>query len=144
LTINDRERSLLLDRSFALTRSECSLRLETVHLSFFEGKRLRGGLYPPKSPKAPNSNKLIYTRFFALQSRKILAEPEASRPPSEKVNLALIGCGGRNTGDAKDAHRFGSIIAVWDMDACHVAAAQKEFPGAEDYADFRRLLSSLQ
>jgi len=63
-----------------------------------------------------------------------------SLPPSEKVNLALIGCGGQGTGDAKNARRYGNIVAVCDVDAGHLAAAQKAFPGAEGYADFRKLL----
>jgi myo-inositol 2-dehydrogenase / D-chiro-inositol 1-dehydrogenase len=63
-----------------------------------------------------------------------------SLPPGEKVNLALIGCGGRGTGDAKNAQRFGPIVAVCDVDARHLAAARKTFPGAEGYADFRKLL----
>jgi predicted dehydrogenase len=71
------------------------------------------------------------------QQRRGRAE---SLPPSEKVNLALIGCGGQGTGDAKNASRYGQIVAVCDVDAGHLAAAQKTFPGAEGYADFRRLL----
>jgi predicted dehydrogenase len=71
------------------------------------------------------------------QQRRQRAE---SLPPSEKVNLALIGCGGQGTGDAKNARRYGNIVAVCDVDAGHLAAAQKTFPGAEGYADFRRLL----
>jgi len=61
-------------------------------------------------------------------------------PPSEKVNLALIGCGGQGRGDARNAQSYGQIVAVCDVDAAHLAAAQKDFPGAEGYADFRRLL----
>jgi len=63
-----------------------------------------------------------------------------SLPPSEKVNLALIGCGGQGRGDARNAQRYGKIVAVCDVDARHLAAARKDFPGAEGYSDFRRLL----
>ncbi len=63
-----------------------------------------------------------------------------SLPPSEKVNLALIGCGGQGKGDARNAQRYGQIVAVCDVDAGHLAAAQKLFPGAEGYTDFRKLL----
>ncbi len=65
---------------------------------------------------------------------------EESLPPSEKVNLALIGCGGQGRGDARNAGRYGQIVAVCDVDAKHLAAAQKDFPGAEGYTDFRKLL----
>jgi len=71
------------------------------------------------------------------QQRRRRAE---SLPPSEKINLALIGCGGQGRGDARNAGRYGQIVAVCDVDAKHLAAAQKDFPGAEGYADFRKLL----
>jgi len=71
------------------------------------------------------------------QQRRQRAE---SLPPSEKVNLALIGCGSQGRGDTRNARRYGQIVAVCDVDAGHLAAAQKDFPGAEGYADFRKLL----
>ncbi|MBN2315579.1 MAG: Gfo/Idh/MocA family oxidoreductase [Sedimentisphaerales bacterium] len=61
-------------------------------------------------------------------------------PPSERINFALIGCGGQGRGDARNAGRHGQIVAVCDVDAGHLAAAQKDFPGAKGYADFRELL----
>jgi predicted dehydrogenase len=54
--------------------------------------------------------------------------------------LGLIGCGGQGRGDAKNASRYGKIVAVCDVDAGHLASTQKEFPGAEGYSDFRKLL----
>ena len=38
-----------------------------------------------------------------------------SLPPSEKVNLALIGCGGQGRGDARNARIYGNIVAVCDV-----------------------------
>ncbi len=70
-------------------------------------------------------------------------EPQAkeeSQPASEEVRVALIGCGGQGTGDAKNARRFGKIVALCDVDANHLEAAKKVFPGADGYADFRKLL----
>ena len=67
-------------------------------------------------------------------------QQKASLPPSERINLALIGCGGQGRGDARNARRYGQIVAVCDVDARHLAAAQKDFPGAEGYSDFRKLL----
>ncbi len=61
-------------------------------------------------------------------------------PPSERVRLGLIGCGGQGIGDAKNAKRFAEIVAVCDVDAAHLENGKKEFPGAEGYADFRKLL----
>jgi predicted dehydrogenase len=61
-------------------------------------------------------------------------------PVKEDLRLALIGCGGQGTGDARNASRFGKVVAVCDVDANHVARAQKTFPGAAGYSDFRKLL----
>lgn len=65
---------------------------------------------------------------------------EPTIPPSEKINLALIGCGGQGRGDARNARRYGRIVAVCDVDARRLAIAQKDFPGAKGYSDFRKLL----
>jgi predicted dehydrogenase len=59
---------------------------------------------------------------------------------SEPLRLGLIGCGGQGRGDARNAQRFGNIVAVCDVDAQHVANAQKTFPDAQGYEDFRKLL----
>jgi predicted dehydrogenase len=64
----------------------------------------------------------------------------SSLPPSEKLNLALIGCGGQGRGDARNAQRYGKIVAVCDVDIRHLANARKDFPGAHGYSDFRKLL----
>ncbi len=65
---------------------------------------------------------------------------QSSAAPSETVRLGLIGCGGQGCGDAKNASRHGKIVAVCDVDARHLATAQRDFPGAEGYSDFRKLL----
>jgi len=68
------------------------------------------------------------------------AAEQAAAPSKEDLRLALIGCGGQGTGDARNASRFGKVVAVCDVDANHVAKAQKRFPGAAGYSDFRKLL----
>lgn len=68
------------------------------------------------------------------------AQPATSAAPSEQIRLGLIGCGGQGRGDARNAQRFGKVVAVCDVDARHIANAQKDFPGADGYADFRKLL----
>jgi len=65
---------------------------------------------------------------------------QSAASPSETVRFGLIGCGGQGCGDAKNASRYGKIVAVCDVDASHLATAQKDFPGAEGYSDFRKLL----
>ncbi len=59
---------------------------------------------------------------------------------SDGLRFGLIGCGGQGRGDARNAAQYGKVVAVCDVDARHVAAAQKDFAGAEGYSDFRKLL----
>ena len=66
--------------------------------------------------------------------------PPPAAPAPEPLRFALIGCGGQGTGDARNAQNFGRVVAVCDVDAGHLAAAQRTFAGAEGYTDFRKLL----
>ncbi len=59
------------------------------------------------------------------------------RSPNERPRIALIGCGGRGTGVAKDAQRFGDVVAVCDADARHLGRAEEAFAGAKAFDDFR-------
>ncbi len=59
--------------------------------------------------------------------------------PNHKLNIALIGAGGRAT-----AH-FGAVagenvVALCDVDENHLAAAAKRFAGAKQYVDWRKCL----
>ncbi len=59
--------------------------------------------------------------------------------PNSKLNVALIGCGGRGL-----AHFDGvageNVVALCDIDAGYIAAAAERFPGAKHYADWRECL----
>lgn len=59
--------------------------------------------------------------------------------PAKRLNIALIGAGGRAT--AHFGHLSGeNIVAICDVDENHLAAAAKQFPGAERFTDWRRCL----
>jgi predicted dehydrogenase len=66
------------------------------------------------------------------------AAARPSRAPSDKLNIAAIGVGGRG------AHNLGqlageNIVALVDVDERSLAPAVKKFPRARTYHDFRRL-----
>jgi predicted dehydrogenase len=64
-----------------------------------------------------------------------------AKSPNEKIQLALIGCGGQGTYDALNSESAGAkIVAVCDVDANHVKKAQERFDGAAGYHDFRDVL----
>lgn len=67
----------------------------------------------------------------------------ASLPPgqNDKPGVALIGCGGRGKGVAREAAALGQMLAVCDLDDVNLAQAQKTWPEAKLYKDFRKLLA---
>lgn len=69
-----------------------------------------------------------------------LVRAEEPKKPAEKPKIALVGCGGMGRGDAKNASRFGTVVAVCDVDSARAAEASKQFNGAKVYSDFRKLL----
>lgn len=58
----------------------------------------------------------------------------------DKPAIALIGCGGMGRGDAKNASRFGRIVAVCDVDDAQIANAKKDWPDATVFKDFRQVM----
>lgn len=71
-----------------------------------------------------------------------LAAEDPPKKAEDKPKIALIGCGGMGRGDANNAKRFGTIVAVCDVDSGRVAEASKQFGGAKTYSDFRKLLET--
>ncbi len=78
--------------------------------------------------------------------RELARAQEPVKPPSpnDRPAVALVGCGGMGTGDAKDARRFGEIVAVCDVDQKHLDRAVAEFTKEgkvpAQFTDFRKLL----
>ena len=68
-----------------------------------------------------------------------LSAPTA-RAADDQPAIALVGCGGMGRGDAKNASRFGRIVAVCDVDDKQIGEAKKQWPDAEPYKDFRRVM----
>ena len=62
-------------------------------------------------------------------------------PPSEKLNIAGVGIGGRGAGDL---HELASenIVALCDVDQQYAGRVFKNYPDAKKYRDFRRMLDN--
>ncbi len=60
--------------------------------------------------------------------------------PNDQPAIALVGCGGMGRGDAKNASRFGRVVALCDVDEARIAEAKKLFPDATAYKDFRKVM----
>jgi len=57
--------------------------------------------------------------------------------PNDRPAIALIGCGGMGRHDAKLASRFSDVVALCDVDEARLDEAQKQFPSAKRFKDFR-------
>ncbi|MCX5653326.1 MAG: Gfo/Idh/MocA family oxidoreductase [Planctomycetota bacterium] len=70
--------------------------------------------------------------------RHVLGGP-GRKPPSEKLNVAGIGVGGRGLGDIASLDGE-NIVALCDVDQQHAANAFKAYPKARKHRDFRKML----
>jgi predicted dehydrogenase len=66
-----------------------------------------------------------------------------AQSPNEKLNLALIGVGGRG-GDNLKAVARQNIVALCDVDDKRAGKAFENFPNAKKYADFRKMFDDLE
>lgn len=84
--------------------------------------------------------------LWFVKSELAAAAETATKPasPNDRPGVALIGCGGMGRGDAKNASRFGEILAVCDVDQEHAEAAAKQFTvngkTPAKYGDFRKVM----
>jgi predicted dehydrogenase len=65
--------------------------------------------------------------------------------PSDRLNLAAIGAGGKGTSDIKNASNGGknNVVALCDVDFGHAQRSFENFPEANQYRDFRRMLDEM-
>jgi predicted dehydrogenase len=70
------------------------------------------------------------------------AERPRTRPlgPNDQPAVALVGCGGMGRANARNAARFGRVVALCDVDDARIAEARKEWPDASTFTDFRRVM----
>ena len=63
--------------------------------------------------------------------------------PSEKLNIAAIGVGGRGRADL-DGCAHEKIVALCDADSAILAGAAQTYTGAKTYADFRVMFDEME
>ncbi len=62
-------------------------------------------------------------------------------PPSEKLDIACIGAGGKGSSDVRGVSSE-NIVALCDVHESHAAGTFKRFPKAKKYKDFRKMLDA--
>ncbi len=65
----------------------------------------------------------------------------SSRSPNSKLNIAIIGCGGRGGGNMRQVSSE-SIVALCDVFRPAIDKALKDHPDARTYVDFRELYAA--
>lgn len=58
----------------------------------------------------------------------------------DKPRFAAVGVGGKGDSDTADAARLGALVAICDADRNTLAEAQKKYPNAKAYTDYRYML----
>jgi predicted dehydrogenase len=70
-----------------------------------------------------------------------LPATDRKAPPSERVNVGVIGVAGQGAYDlGQVAAAGGNIVALCDVHTSRADAARKQFPEAKFYQDFRRVM----
>ncbi|MGB2806933.1 MAG: Gfo/Idh/MocA family oxidoreductase [Sedimentisphaerales bacterium] len=75
---------------------------------------------------------------FTIVPRHVLGGA-GNTAPSEKLNIAGIGVGGRGAGDIGEVSSE-NIVALCDVDFRNAAGTFKKYPKARQYRDFRKML----
>ncbi|MGD8786889.1 MAG: Gfo/Idh/MocA family oxidoreductase [Phycisphaerales bacterium] len=78
------------------------------------------------------------TAAFTIVPRFVLGG-SGHTPPSEKLNIASIGIGGRGA-SVLEGVESQNIVALCDVDWKHAAGTFKRYPKARQYHDFRKML----
>jgi predicted dehydrogenase len=110
-------------------------------------------MHTPPSPTAPPSQQprssLISRRSFvqsaALAGTALFGVPAVvySRSPNEKLNIAVIGCGGRGAANMKEMLGE-NVVALCDVNEDNLLRAAKKAPEARKFRDFRKLYDGLK
>ena len=68
--------------------------------------------------------------------------PACADPPPDKLNLAVVGCGGRGF-DNLQAVAGENIVALCDVDERRAAEAFAKYPRARRFRDYRKMLDAV-
>jgi predicted dehydrogenase len=89
-----------------------------------------------------NRREFMVASAASLGATGLMVLPSFARSPNEKLNIAVIGVGGRG-GANLDGVGGENIVALCDVDKNNLAAAAAKHPRAKTFADFRRMLSEM-
>ncbi len=79
--------------------------------------------------------------FQFVPAHVVRAQTQA-QTPSNKLRIAVIGCGGRGAADLGDMASE-DIVALCDVDERRAAESFKKFPKARRFTDFRKMFDTM-
>src|SRR3989442_177317 len=98
----------------------------------------------PSSPASPLSEVLSrrhFSKLLATSALGTLVAPAFLRGQNlnSKLSIAIIGAGGRGGSNMGDVGQSENIVALCDVAEAALDSAQKKFPQAKRFTDFRKL-----
>ena len=97
-----------------------------------------------------NTSSVAHTRRAFLETTGLAATAVLGFPsilraqaPNNKLNLAIIGCGGRGGANLGDL-RSENIVALCDVNKRNLDVAAAKFPDAKKFTDFRKLYDEVK
>jgi len=99
----------------------------------------------PNPSSRPTLTRRRFLQATALAGAATLGAPAvvSCRSPSEKLNVVIIGCGGRGAGNMQEVSRE-NIVALCDVSEPNLLAAAAKAPKAKKFRDFRKLYDELK
>ncbi|MCP4455052.1 MAG: Gfo/Idh/MocA family oxidoreductase, partial [Planctomycetes bacterium] len=79
---------------------------------------------------------------FTIVPSHVLAQTEGT-PPSEKLNIAGVGIGGKGYSDLTSVEADANIVALCDVDDRAGRRAFERYPKARKFKDFRVMLDKI-
>jgi predicted dehydrogenase len=70
-----------------------------------------------------------------------VTQVRAGQPATERLNIAVIGCGGQGASDLGNVSGE-NIVALCDVDDARAAGSFDKYPKVQKYKDFRRMLDT--
>ena len=104
-------------------------------------RKARGNRHPETAPELSRRDFMKAAgavAAFTIVPRHSLGG-QGQTPPSEKLNIAAIGIGGRGA-DVLRGVESQNIVALCDVDWRHAGGTFKRYPNAKKYRDFREML----
>ena len=92
-------------------------------------------------PRPQAHSRRQFSRLIATGAAATLTAPAFLRGQNlnNRLNIAVIGVGGRGAGNLADVGRTENIVALCDVSSGALDSAQAKFPAARRYTDFRKL-----